>query len=189
MNTNALDAATKTAGAKDMSELKQQLITMSACNEAVEWVGDRTLKEAWSECERGDWMIWLAGKLGIDRKLLVLAACDCAEQALKFVQDGEERPRIAIETARAWCNGDATIEQVRAAADAASVAASAADAADAAASAAASVAYAAADATGYAVYASAAASAADAASLKLSAELVRTRIPFDLINLAPEQKP
>ena len=32
---------------------------------------------------------------------------------------GEDRPRLAIETAEAWCRGEVTIEEVRAAADAA----------------------------------------------------------------------
>ncbi len=49
-----------------------------------------------------------AVRLGVDSKLLVLAACDCAEPALKHVSKGEARPRIAIETARRWVNGDAT---------------------------------------------------------------------------------
>ena len=32
---------------------------LGACADAREWVGDRTLDQAWAECERPDWMLWL----------------------------------------------------------------------------------------------------------------------------------
>ena len=32
---------------------------LGACAEAREWVGSRTLAEAWAECERPDWLLWL----------------------------------------------------------------------------------------------------------------------------------
>ena len=172
---------------------KQQLKDMKACQEAVDWVGDRTLEAAWAECDRGDLMLWLAAKADIDRPTIVLAACDCAEQALKYLPTDEKRPEQAIKAARAWCEGRATLTDVRNAADAAYAAADAA-AADYAAYAAAVAAAAAADAAGaayagaddYAAYAAAAAadSAANAVyneSLVVSADLVRTRIPVELI--------
>ena len=99
--------------------LRDQLVAIRACSDAVEWVGTRTIEQAWAECERGDWMLWLAGRIDIDRKLLVSAACACAEPALAFVRAGEDRPRLAIEVARAWCVGTATLDDVRAAAAAA----------------------------------------------------------------------
>lgn len=86
-----------------------------ACLEAVMWCGNRDAKTAWEECPRGDWLLWFAGRLGVPRKLLVRSACDCAERALRYVPDGEDRPRKAIETARRWCDGNATIADVRAA--------------------------------------------------------------------------
>ena len=176
------------------SELLKRL---SACREATEWYNGRDSKAAWAECERGDWMLWIAVRLGVDRKLIVLATCDCAETALKHIPSGEERTRIALETARAWTRGEATIEQVRAAADAAADAAAYAAAADTAA-------YAAADAAAYSA-AAAAAAAADAAyayaaaaaaaayarreSLRNSAELVRKQIPWEVVAKALEGKP
>jgi hypothetical protein len=180
-----------------MTQLQKVLEQLDACAMAVHWVGERTLEEAWNQCERGDWMLWFAGKIEVDRKLLVLAACGCARKALKNVPEGEERPRIAIEAAEAWCRGEASIEDVRAAADAARAAAyaarAAADAADAAAyaaRAAAYAAYAAADAAdaaaraaAYAAYAAADA-AAEAASLAQSANIVREVIPFAEIERA-----
>jgi hypothetical protein len=154
------------------------------------------------KCERGDWLLWLAGKIGIDRKVLVLAACDCAERALKYVEKGEDRPRVAIATARKWANGDEgiTIEDVRDAADAADAAADAADAnaaayAARAAYAAAYAAYAAnavdaaeaaANAAAYAADYAAYAAEADAyaAELQWSANKVRERITWKMIEKA-----
>ena len=115
------------------------------CRDAVRWAEDKkTLSEIWRTCDRGDWLLWAAAKVGIDRKIIVAAACDCAELALKYVPKGEDRPREAIETARKWIKGEATLKEVRNASAAAAYAA-AADAYAAAYAAAAAAAYAAAD--------------------------------------------
>lgn len=89
-----------------------------ACSNATEWVqanAHLSFAELWDLCERGDRMLWLAAAAKLDHKTIVLAACDCAERALRFVPEGEDRPRKAIEVTRAWTRGEATIEQVRAA--------------------------------------------------------------------------
>ena len=180
------------------TKLQELLEQHSACSDAVAWVGEREMKRAWAECQRGDWMLWICAKIGIDRKVVVLAACACARTALKHVEAGETRPLKAIETAEAWCRGEATIEEVRdAAAFAANAAAFAANAAAYAAAyaayAAADAAYAAADAAAYAA-AYAADAAADAAyaaayaarkkSWSKSAEIVRKMIPWKLVQAA-----
>ena len=115
------------------AELKKWLTSNYACTESLEWLSDRDLDTAWAECPRGDWLLWLTAKAGIDRKRLVMSACSTAREALRFVPEGEDRPRIAIETAEAWCRSEATIEQVREARWNANAAAAAAYAADAAA--------------------------------------------------------
>jgi hypothetical protein len=118
-------------------EMQKLLRSLHACKEALTWAKGKTLAEIWEQCERGDWLLWLCGRMcGKDgwhtRQELVLAACVCAEKALKYVKKGADRPRIAIETARRWARGEATIAEVRtAAADAADAADAAADAADA----------------------------------------------------------
>ena len=68
----------------------------------------------------------------VDRRRLVLAACDCAESVLHLVPAREERPRRAIETAREWVRGRATQDEVLAAARSAAYATNAASAAAAA---------------------------------------------------------
>ena len=168
-----------------------------ACQEAIDW-GEQydSLDDAWLNCERGDWMLWLAGRLSgevgsASRKKLVLAACECARLTLPHVKKGELRPLRAIETAEKWARGEGniTLTDVRAAANAA-YAAYAADAADAAYAAAyaANAAYAAAhaaNAANAAAYAAAYAAnaanaaytAAHAATLKQCADIVRKHFP------------
>ena len=155
-------------------KFSDKLNDMQACSEAVKWVGRKGLKTSWNACNRADWMLWYAARILDDKKLIVLAACDCAETALKYAPKGEKRPAKAIATARKWCNGKATIKQVHAAAYAAADAAAAA-----AAYAAAYAAYADADAAD-----AAAAAYADAArkqSLAEQADLVKARIPIELL--------
>ena len=77
------------------------LARLGACDDAREWADSMPAKRAWLRCQRGEWLLWFASRVRVDRKLVVLAACDCAELALQYVRAGEERPRKAIETARA----------------------------------------------------------------------------------------
>ena len=155
---------------------------LNACNEAVEWAKDYpTLQQAWNNCERGDWMLWLAGKQSgtpetKSRKKLVLAACKCARLSLKHVPKGERRPIKAIQTAEKWANGDSsiTLQDVRNAADAAAYAAYAAAYAAYAADAAAA---AAADTAAAAAYAADAAADARSKVLKKCADIVRKDYP------------
>lgn len=156
----------------------QRLIDLGACEDAVTFASQYpTIGEAWDACERGDWMLWLAAKAGLcTREQLVLAACACARLALVHVPGGEDRPRIAIETAEAWADGRAAIDEVRAAADAAYAAAAYAD--DAAA-------YAAADAAAYAAYAAAAAYADDAAAV--AAVAARNRVLRECADIVRNQ--
>ena len=159
-----------------MKTTKAILTELGACSEAVTWAGRKTHKQAWETCKRGDWLLWIADRFDVDRKLLVLAACGCARTVLKYVPVGEDRPRIAIETAEAWTRGEAMIDQVRSAADAAS-AAHALYAAEAAAYAAA---YAAADA---AAHAADAADTSRISTLEKCADIVRDYYP-----VAPTQE-
>ncbi len=118
-----------------------KFIGMDACREAVKWLKEqKSRSQAWQDCERGDWMLWLIGKTvktGSPRhKKLVLAACKCARLSLEYVSKGEKRPMTAIKTAEAWAKGRAALEEVRAAAHAAADATHATHAAHAAADAA-----------------------------------------------------
>jgi hypothetical protein len=163
-----------------------------ACADAIAWcLTQPTYEQAWEACHRADWLLWLAVRY-CDRKVVVMAACACARTALQYVPAGEERPRKAIETAEAWCRGEATAQQVRAAATAtgaayayAAAAAAYTATATATADAAAAAAYAYAAAAAAAAYtatadaaaAAAAAAAARSQGLRDMADIVRTMVP------------
>ena len=111
------------------------LVRLNACADAVAWARSYpTLAEAWAACDRGDWMLWLAGQDAGEpwsdaRKPLVLAACACARLAMPYTTDS--RVPTCIETTELWCGDEATmvgVQQVRAATAAAASAASAASA-------------------------------------------------------------
>ena len=91
----------------------QLLIDLGACSKAVEWASQYSdPQEAWDKCERGDWMLWLVGKLsgepGSDsRRKLVLAATKCARLAFKYVRkESRAVVRKCYKTAEAWGRGD-----------------------------------------------------------------------------------
>jgi hypothetical protein len=184
------------------SPLINRIRHMRPCHDAVEWLGERDLATAWAACPRGAWLLWLAARAGVDRRVVVLAACDCAEPALRHIPAEEPRPAEALRIARAWARGEATPEEVQRAAyaaacyaasaaytsaaayAAASAAALAADAADSCATYAAYAANAAAcDADAYASTASAA-YAASVAFAARSADLVRARVTWEMVEAA-----
>jgi len=186
-----------------MTNLKRLLMKLGACSEAVEWANGKELAEAWATCQRVDWMLWLVGKMEDrkgwpTRKQAVLLACLFAEDVLPIFEKkypDDNRPRRAIEIARLWCAGKATLDAIRAAWDAAWAAAEAAagaaarDAAWAAAEAAAGAAardaaWDAAEATAWdAAWAAAGAAARDAAwaaKMKEYADLTRRELKIPL---------
>ena len=159
-----------------MKNFKETLKEMSACLEAVEWVGDRTLEQAWAECERGDWMFWLAQKKNVDLKTLTLAKVKCARLVQHLMKD--ERSLKALDVAENFALGKATREELDDAVNAASYA-YAATATTTAANATTTAANAAAYAVNAASYAYAAANAAnvayaDAATSVAAADAFRT---------------
>lgn len=117
--------------------LKDELIQLGACPEAIEWVGERTFEQAWADCERADWMFWyLVKRIGTPgfptHQEIVRVNCLCVRRALRFVPEGELRPLKAIEAAERWADNptlenrktvEAAAAAARAAAEARSVAA------------------------------------------------------------------
>ena len=163
-----------------MKTLNQLLIELNACEEAIEWVGDRNIEQAVLECTRGDWMLWLAAEIEIDHRKLTLAKGHCANTVRHLMKD--ERSINAADTAIAYGEGKATEEQLKdayAAAAAYAYAVVAAYAADCA-------------AADYAAAAYAAAAAADAAAAakeenrKQIADICRKYIGQEIIDKVNE---
>jgi len=134
----------------------------------------KTAQSAWDHCERADWMLWAWSRNvkqdSESHKRLVVVVCKIARRALKHTKDKRTKKlaKSAILAAEKWVTGEASLEEVRQAADAAT---DAADAAAWSARDAAAVYYAATDAAwsaanaAYAAYAAAgAANAAEAAA-------------------------
>jgi len=182
------------------AEVAVLLRTLHACPGAREWADGKDLRTIWTTCERGDWLLWLLRKMvgtkgWPELPQVISACCDCADLARLYIKDDVVLATFdhCQKTTRKWTRGEATISEVRAAADVAYAAAYAADAAvTAAAAAAAAAAYAAAAADAYAAYAAAyaaaaavtaAAAAARNISLQNSADIVRRAV-----NLTFEQK-
>ena len=150
-----------------------KLIKLNACDPGVEWARtQKSQKAAWNNCERGDWMLWLLGKLAgkpdtKSRKKLCLCCAEVAKLALPYAGENEKACRDTINTVIRYYDDKATLDEVRAAAYAAAAAADAA-ADDVV------VAYADADVAAYAAAADAAAyaAAADAAAVADAAAAV-----------------
>jgi len=94
-----------------------KLIRMNACRAAVDWIGGRTIEQAWQECRRSEWMVWLLEHIAPDDHRRRLAAADFAERVLRLI-DGRAAP-WAIDAARRSDD-----EEMDAASDAAYAAAS-----------------------------------------------------------------
>jgi len=138
-----------------------KLEKLNACNEAIEYVKTQeSALSAWQNCERGDWMLWIAKRLNVDDKKLTLAKVMCAKQVEHLMKD--QRSKDALVACLRYVNGEITREELNVAAAAAAYADAAAAYAYADADAAAAYAYAAADAA--AAYAAAAAAAAASAA-------------------------
>lgn len=93
------------------------LFKLDACSEARKWARGKTLHKVWSTCRRADWLLWLAGRMKgkpgwHTHQEIVLAACACAETALKYLPKKEIRPKFAIKVARKWANGDSDIGEI-----------------------------------------------------------------------------
>lgn len=90
-----------------VEQLHKRLVALGACGGARNWVAafTGTPAEAWEACERPDWLFWLASESGVDSRLSILAACDCAEPVLIYAPDEVFRPSSAIEAARNWAAG------------------------------------------------------------------------------------
>ena len=150
-----------------MKTFKEYLHSVDACQPAIEWAGDKPVEQVVAECHRGNWLLWLAKKCGVELQPLTLAKGHCANTVRHLMSD--ERSLIAVDVAIAFGEGKATREEL----DAAAYAAYAADAANAAAYAADAAAYA---ANAAANAANAAAYAANAANQHKTADICRKYI-------------
>ena len=121
--------------------MKTEIEQFNPCNDALIFRKKyKTFRGAWNNCPRGDWMLWIAKRVGIDIRLLTLAKGYCAKTVIHLMTD--QRSKDAVKAAIDYGHGKIDDVQLR---NAVYVAA------NAAAYAAYAAAYAAANAAAYAV--------------------------------------
>jgi len=119
-----------------LNEAKELLRKLHACPDAIEFLREAgNPQEAWRTCERGDWMVWLIAELIglkntiniikvdiIELKKLVRVLCRGVRISLPFLPAEETAALTTIEIVEAWTRGEASLEQVKDAANAAACA-------------------------------------------------------------------
>ena len=94
--------------------MKTEIEKYHPCEDAVEFRRQyATFADAWAACPRGDWMLWIAKKAGVNLRTLTLAKGLCAETVIHLMKD--ERSRNAVRVAIAYGKGEATDEELSAA--------------------------------------------------------------------------
>lgn len=171
-----------------MSDFVARLHERAACSEAITWAESLgpgvSLEHAWAICERGDWLLWWAGKNGGDCSELGYWCAERARQSAIRALGDLGAGLIACGTISDRRTARAAASEAAAAGVAAAAAAAAAAEAGVAAAWAAAAWVAAAAAAAAAAWAAAAASeaaeaawvAAAAAEMKVIADEVRRRI-------------
>jgi hypothetical protein len=178
-----------------MKTIHELLIELRACNEAIEWANNyRTIEEIVDKIERGDWLLWLAKKVGMPLKQLTLAKAMCAKTVIHLMKD--QRSIDAVNIAEKFgLTDEVTLEDLNFARKNAEAAAYAYAYADDAAASAAHAAYCAADATSYSAAAETAENAEAAAyayadgtkNKKQTADICRETIGKLLIELVNQK--
>lgn len=85
--------------------MHEVLYRMGACDPAIEWATSYgySYEDAWAECTRGDWMLWLAYKSGVPNHKLALAAERCVSGV--YGDNIGWTDKIAMDRIRRWCDG------------------------------------------------------------------------------------
>lgn len=91
------------------------------CTESIAWLSgiEGPPEHLWKVCPYGDWLVDAAVGFGVDARFTTLAAADCVESALRWVERYDGRLKIAVEVARDWSRDLSSAAELRAACDAA----------------------------------------------------------------------
>jgi hypothetical protein len=169
----------------DKFNMKDLLIKLNACNEAKDWAADKSWKEIFETCHRGDWLLWLFQKTNPnDLQLLTLAKGHCANTVRHLMKD--ERSIKAVDVAIAFGEGKSSREELDSSASAAASASWSAAYAAAVCAYASASADAAAYAAAYAArvsYGDAAAASARKENQQLTADICRKYLPIEVWNI------
>ena len=87
-----------------MKTFHQFLKSKQACAESIKWLEDRTIEQAVEDCQRGDWLLWLAYKLGVKDRILTKAKAACANTVRHLMKD--KRSLDALDAAIKYSEGE-----------------------------------------------------------------------------------
>jgi hypothetical protein len=147
-----------------MKTIEDLVIEMNACSEAKNWAKGKSIESIVKDCQRGDWLLWLSNKIGVDLRSITLAKALCAKTVIDLMRD--QRSIDAVNMAEKFGMGLATIEELNDAAYDANT-----------------TSYAAAADTAYDAAYSAAYSAAKESNQLLTANICREIIGYKIIDL------
>ena len=89
----------------------RKLKKMNVCKEAILYVQtQKSPAKAWNNCERGDWMLFIAQKLNVDDKKLTMAKAMIAKQAEHLMKD--QRSKDILQACFDYANGKITREEL-----------------------------------------------------------------------------
>ena len=78
--------------------MKTEISKYSPCKEALKFrLQYDNFEDAWNNCPRGDWMLWIAERVGVNRRKLTLAKGYCAKTVIHLM--GDERSVNAVKVA------------------------------------------------------------------------------------------
>lgn len=103
-----------------MKTFQELLEELDACGVARDWTAAKTIEEVVAECHRGDWLLWLASKVNVDKRKFTLAKAHCANIVRHLMKD--ERSLNAVDIAMAYGQGEVEQEALIVAAYAADIA-------------------------------------------------------------------
>lgn len=100
------------------TEFQDLLYRLGACKLAQDWVKsqpEKTARELLRHCKRGDWLMWLLANCGVDRRIVVFVAAQCARQAVLYTQDSHVK--ACLVACERWSRGKITDAELHAAKD------------------------------------------------------------------------
>lgn len=92
-----------------------ELSEAKACKIGLKWAAEvDSLEDAWKECPRGDWLLWVVYTLGVNPHLVVQTAIQCAGLVADTPRGRlHKRLSSAVVTAKSWKPADIKSEHVK----------------------------------------------------------------------------
>lgn len=98
--------------------MKTEIEKFNPCGDALDFRKEhKSFKDAWENCHRGDWILWIASKLKVDKRTLFLAKARCAKTVIHLMKD--QRSIDAVNITERYGIGDIEEDELKYAAYAA----------------------------------------------------------------------